>query len=207
MPLVRKPGLASPAALPDAAGLRQALHSPDSDERWSAAREVATLRGVEGDLATALAIETDARVREAMLSSLACIGTATAIEPLVSMVRSDEAALRTAALDALRLTPRLPQVVTQLLQDPESDVRLLCCDLARALPATQANELLATLLAREPHPNVCAAAVEVLAEVGDATALGGLTSCARRFPANDFLLFAIKTVVDRIQATSASPRV
>lgn len=184
----------------------EALRSPDADERWAAARAATALAGAESDLALALTLEEDARVRQALLTTLAQAGTPASIEPLLSMVRSDKAALRTAALDAFRLTPLLPQIISRLLQDPDADVRLLSCDLARSLPGAQANSLLANLLQTEEHPNVCAAAIEVLAEVGTAQALEGLTSCAKRFPANEFLLFAIRTVLDRIHATSASAR-
>jgi len=92
------------------------------------------------------------------------------------------------------------------MEDQEADVRLLSCELARALPDKAANSVLGNLLENEAQPNVCAAAVEVLAELGEFEALPGLAACAKRFPTNEFLLFAIKTVVDRIQATAASTR-
>jgi hypothetical protein len=122
-------------------------------------------------------------------------------------VRSEDAAARTAALDALRLTPLLPRITAQLVHDPDADVRLLGCDLARTLPVADSNLLFADLLEREAQPNVCAAAVEVLAEVGEPMVLGALASCAKRFPNNEFLLFAIKTVVERINATAERARV
>ena len=207
MPLVRKPGLALPATAPDAVGVLQALGSADADERWSAARAAPTVPGSEGALAQALGVEDDDRVREAMLTSLAQLGTPASLEPLLSMLRSERAASRTAALGALRLTPPLTQVVTQLLRDPDSDVRLLSCELARSLPVAQSNSMLMDLLRREAHPNVCAAAVEVLAEVGEPEALAALAACAKRFSTHEFLVFAIDTVVERINASALSTRV
>ena len=45
-------------------------------------------------------------------------------------------------------------------------LRLLACELTRNLPSGEAARLLCGLLEHEAEPNVCAAAVEVLAEVG-----------------------------------------
>ena len=70
--------------------------------------------------------------------------------------------------------PHLPA----LLADSDADVRLLSCELARGLPDDEANRLLCDLLERETEKNVCAAAVEVLAEIGRPEALPALARCA-----------------------------
>jgi HEAT repeat protein len=64
--------------------------------------------------------------------------------------------------------------VRQLLHDPDPDVRLLACDLARALPSADANSLLCELLESEDSANVCGVAVDVLAEAGTAECLPAL---------------------------------
>ncbi len=74
-----------------------------------------------------------------------------------------------------------------LLSDDDPDVRLLACELARNLPANEANHLLGQLIARDENANVCAAAIEVLAETGDAASLALLVRCAARFPNDPFL--------------------
>jgi HEAT repeat protein len=205
MPLVRKPGSTLPPTQ-DARLVLQALASPLSDERWRAARAAADLDGADVALSAALRTESDARVREAMLTSLARIGSPAAVESMLSMLRSDSAALRTAALDALRMIRALEDVTAQLLRDSDPDVRILSCELARSLPAAEANLLLCELLAREHNVNVCAAAIDVLAEVGEAAALETLGECARRFRDTPFLSFAISAVSDRINVKSASTR-
>jgi hypothetical protein len=58
--------------------------------------------------------------------------------------------------------------------------------------------MLCALLENETEKNVCAAAVEVLAEVGNAEALGSLARCAERFADDPFLVFSIKMAIDRI---------
>ncbi|MFZ3326051.1 MAG: hypothetical protein WA231_09235 [Methylocella sp.] len=50
--------------------------------------------------------------------------------------------------------------------------------------------------------NVCAAAVDVLAEIGDVQALPTLWRCAARFPNDPFLAFAIKVAADRLRANA-----
>lgn len=206
MPLVRKPGDTSPPPAQDARLVLQALASPVNEERWRAARAAANVPGADAALSQALRTEADPRVREAMLTGLARIGTPVALEFLLSMLRSDSAALRTGALDALRMVRTLGAVPSQLLGDADPDVRILSCELARSLPAAEANRLLCDLLAGEQNANVCAAAIDVLAEVGGPEALRALADCAQRFRDTPFLLFAIGAVSDRINVKSASRR-
>jgi hypothetical protein len=54
------------------------------------------------------------------------------------------------------------------------------------------------LIVSEQHPNVCAAAVDVLTEVGTLEALPVLEKCAARFAATPFLPFAISAAIARI---------
>jgi HEAT repeat protein len=66
------------------------------------------------------------------------------------------------------------------------------------MPARDAVRVLCRLLEHEQHPNVCAAAVDVLAEVGTRDAIPSLKACAERFSATPFLPFAIATTIARI---------
>jgi hypothetical protein len=86
----------------------------------------------------------------------------------------------------------------QLLNDTDADVRLLACEIARSLPAVEASRVLGALIEREVNTNVCAAAVEVLAEAGNVASLPILALCAERFPDDPFLTFAVKVARDRI---------
>lgn len=206
MPLVRKSGDASTPAVQDARLVLQALASPVSEDRWMAARAATESGGADVALSQALRTEADPRVREAMFTGLARIGTPVAVEALVAMLRSDSAALRTGALDALRTLRSLAAVASQLLRDADPDVRILSCELARSLPAVEANSLLCELLSAEQNVNVCAAAIDVLSEVGGPQALETLANCARRLRDAPFLLFAISAVRDRLNVKSASTR-
>lgn len=201
MPLVRKPASRATAPSPTSAELSAGLRSADPDERWAAARAAAELPDSAAALAAALPRETDPRVREAMFTSLARIGTREDITPILPMLRSNDAALRMGALDALRSSVTLArEALPHLVSDPDSDVRILSCELARCLPSEDASRTLCALLVHEREVNVCAAAIEVLAEVGNPAALPTLAQCAQRFSQVPFLGFAIQAATDRITA-------
>jgi HEAT repeat protein len=207
MPLIRKtPGNASPAA-PASPVTVESLTRGSDDERWAAARAAASDPEAVAALAVALGREHNPRVREAMLTSLSRIGTAQSVEALVPLLRSDDSAVRAGALDALRATKAVVRpYVAELVRDADSDVRLLACELVRTLPSEDASALLCALLDAEREPNVCASAIEVLAEVGGADALPVLARCAERFADVPFLAFSIRVTSDRIRSQSTAPR-
>lgn len=207
MPLVRKPQGPTSNSTPEGGGALTALTSANPDERWAAARAAAGVAGGADALADALRTETDSRVREAIFTSLARIGTSESANKLLPLLRGDDAQLRTGALDALRMMPAaVHEMLPALLQDHDDDVRILSCELARILPSDEATKLLCTLLAGEQQINVCAAAIEVLTEVGNPAALPFLAECGRRFQGAPFLEFAIRTAAERITAQSAPSR-
>jgi HEAT repeat protein len=205
MPLIRSKAAAPANAPPDADQIAKAICSGTVDERWAAARAAAQLpTGVE-ILNQALALETEPRVREAIFTGLARIRTPASAAVAAPYVRSDDPEIRTAALDALRAMPEATAPhLAGLLQDADADVRLLACELVRNQPAEAANRLLGALLTDEPEANVCAAAIEVLAETGDSTVLPVLAQCAARFPDDPFLGFAIGMARDRIGSQVSS---
>jgi HEAT repeat protein len=204
VPFVRKPSQPAGHAKPGTAEVLTGLGSANAEERWTAARAAAELPDSSAALAAALPQETDSRVREAMFTSLARIGTRDSVAAMLPMLRSDDAAMRTGALDALRSSViATHELLPQLLNDPDVDVRILSCELARSLPNEEASRSLCALLAREAELNVCAAAVEVLAEVGNDSALPTLARCAQRFAQVPFLSFAIKLATDRITAAGS----
>jgi len=196
MPLVRKPppqAATAPAPLQLGEGAR--------DKRWSAVRAAAERPNGLALLAEALPHESDPHVREAIFTGLARMATAESAAAVVPYLRSDDANLRTGAIDALRAMPQACRAhLPDLLADRDADVRLLSCELARELPDEEANRLLCDLLERETEKNVCAAAVEVLAETGGPEALPALARCASRFTNDPFLAFSIKVATERIAA-------
>lgn len=201
MPFVRKNLQAAPDKAVTPQAILEGLASPSEEQRWNAARAASGSATFSRPLADALEAETVPRVREALLTSLARIGNTESVAAMLPLLRSDDATLRVAALDALRLMIRCTgNLLRDLLHDADVDVRVLSCELARELPEEAATELLCELLQSEEDPNVCAAAVEVLAEAGRREALPALEACAGRFSGTPFLVFAIQVASDRIRA-------
>jgi HEAT repeat protein len=203
MPLIRKTPEQAAKPLEPAAdlavGLAVGLADASPDARWAAARAAAERPEAVAALAQALARENDARVREAIFTAFARIATSESAVAVLPYVRSDDASLRTGALDALRAMPAVTeQHLPQLFADPDSDVRLLACDLARVMTGAEVPKLLCGLLGADPQANVCAAAVEVLAEIGNADAVPSLARCAARFPDDPFLGFAVAAATERL---------
>ncbi|MEI9994685.1 MAG: HEAT repeat domain-containing protein [Rhizomicrobium sp.] len=177
------------------------MADPSPDVRWTAVRDAATGHGSVATLSRALIHEGDARVREAIFTALVKLASSESIDVLLQSLRSDESHLRTGAMDALRTAPAVIAVqLPLLLADADSDVRLLACDLARELDGAVVQGLLCALIDSDPQPNVCAAAIEVLTEIGDGEALPSLARCADRFPDDPFLLFAIAAASERLSA-------
>ena len=118
---------------------------------------------------------------------------------VAALLRSQDAGLRAATIEALQSLPNaISPYVDQLLEDSDSDVRLLATELVRNMPAENATQALCRLLEREQHANVCAAAIELLAEVGTRDAVPALRSCAERFAGVPFVAFAASTAIARI---------
>lgn len=206
MPLIRGgPRQDGERLKPTEAGL-DGLTSSSSEVRWAAARTAANQPGGIAALGRALPLEVDPRVREAMFTSLARTNSIEAADVVVPLLRSDDASLRAGALDSLRSMPEIvSSYLPMLLQDADSDVRLLVCELACVLPSREGSRLLCELLKGEPNVNVCGAAVDVLAEIGDADALAALTQCSTRFADQPFLVFSINIAAERIAASRTAP--
>jgi len=201
MPLIRRDAPPAPAADPAAADLERGT----IDERWAAARRLAGRADAAARLGQALAAETSDQVREAMFTSLVQTGGRAGVEAVLPHLKADDAALRTGALDALKAMPDAARDhLPALLADPDADVRILACELARAVPGAQAAGLLAGLIAAEPDVNVCAAAIDVLAEIGTPDQGAALATCLARFSGQPFLAFAVKVALRRIGVQAPS---
>jgi HEAT repeat protein len=202
MPFVKRDiAVPSPAAAPadELAAHIAALASRDVEARWQGARALAGRAEAVAPLAAALGVEAIPRVREAIMTALMRVNSASGVEALLPYLRSQDAGKRAAAIEALQGLPHeISPFLTALLADGDSDVRILATELARNFPAAEATRLLCGLLMVEPHPNVCAAAVDVLAEVGTEDAIPVLEQCGRRFAGTPFLPFAAAKVITLI---------
>jgi HEAT repeat protein len=175
------------------------LTKPEAETRWSAARVLGGQRDAVPALAAALGTEQVPRVREAIMTALIRVGDEASVMALLPSLRSQDAGQRGAAIEALQSLPEAIQpFMGSLLRDSDSDVRILATELARNLPTADANRVLCELLRHEQHANVCAAAIDVLAEVGTREAVPVLQACAERFAGTPFLPFAVSITIARI---------
>jgi|tagenome__1003787_1003787.scaffolds.fasta_scaffold20620926_1 hypothetical protein len=179
MPLIRRD---PPAPAGDAPPSPGDLKSRDPDARRRAVRSLSHDRQAVPVLMAALKGESDPAVLEAIFSALEAIPEAAS--PLASLLRSDDARLRNGAVEALQAMPdAITPLLPSLLTDRDTDVRTLSIEVARCLPAGEMVSLMCGLLDRESDPNVCTAAVEILAEAGTAEAVPALRRLAERFRA------------------------
>lgn len=175
------------------------LRSVDAETRWRAARALAGRADAVPALAAALPSEQVARVRDAIMTALMCVGNDASVQAILPSLRSQDAGLRAAAIEALQAMPQAVfPFISALFEDDDSDVRLLATELVRNMPAPEASRTLCDLIEHETHPNVCAAAVDVLAEVGTPDAVPVLQRCADRFAGTPFLPFAVSMAIARL---------
>src|ERR1700722_4700051 len=202
MPLIKRDVAAAAAPsdhADDFAAHVAALNGPDAEARWSAARALSGRAAALPALSAALGIEQVPRVRESILTAIMRIGDESGVMVLLPYLRSQNAGERAAILEALQTLPTaIMPFMASLFGDVDSDVRILATELARNMPAEDATRVLCGLLEHEQHPNVCAAAIDVLAEVGTRDAIPFLQACAERFSDTPFVPYAASIVIARI---------
>ena len=175
------------------------LQSGDADARRAAAIALEDAAEVVEQLAERLAEESDPSVMQALSIPLLKHGGEEVARILSQMVRSDEADRRTVAIDILRQMPvEHLSVLELMLEDGDPDVRLLTVNILQHLSRPDLEALLAGRLAGEDDVNVAGALVEALFEVATSDSIDALESAASRFPEQDFLVFAVRAVKDRL---------
>ena len=190
---------AEPAPPPLPSDPFQDLTSDDPNRRRRAAQGLAGRPDAGPALAAQLAEEPMALVCQAIATSLVRIGDAQVAHLLAGMIANPRAALRCIALDSLKqLGPNAADAIDSLLCDPNPDARLQAVEVMRAWPAADACPRLQRLFDLETHVNVCAAALDVAAEVGSAELVPCLESLRSRFPNETFLHFAVGLTLSRI---------
>jgi HEAT repeat protein len=210
MPLVKAsqpgPGIATNVADRGYEVLVAELWDADSRVRRTAARDLATLPAGAPSPAMALCdrldVETSPSVRSVIMTRLILFGTPEVAERLTDHLRSDDAQLRNAAIEALQEMPQaVAPLLDRLLADDDSDVRIFAVNILAALRLDQAPERLAVVVRTDPHVNVCVAALDGLVEVGGIEMISDIENLGARFAENAFMRFAVDTAIRRIRGT------
>ncbi len=185
----------------DIAALLAGLHDDSPVVRRRAARDLARTGNPRAItmLCSRAGIEIDDSVLETILTMLmGCPGRAT-VEGLLSYLASDRPSLRNGVVDVLRIMPEaVGPHVEVVLSNPDPAVRIMGVGLLAGLPDSRVPGWLVEVIRRDDDFNVCAAAVDVLAEVGELPAVPVLMHLLERFPGVPFLDFAVRTAISRI---------
>lgn len=200
MGLVKGKAAADVSQTSDVATLLVGLASADSGTRRSAARDLAHYPEAAAALCDRLEVEASPSVRAVLFTSLIKLQSPEVAARLAEHLRSDDAPLRNGAIEALQEMPAaIAPHLRRLLADDDSDVRIFAVNILGALRHADAPEWLAEVVRAETHVNVCAAAVDALAEVGGLNEVGALEDLRTRFPQQAFMSFAIDTAIRRIK--------
>ena len=169
-----------------------------SARRW-AARDLVHCPKAAATLVSRLKFEEDIAVREVILTTLIQLDDASAIGGLVECLRSDDAALRNEVIEAMKQLPsEVAPIMRSLLADPETDVRIFAVNILESLRHPEVESWLVAVIEADAHVNVCAAAVDLLSEVGTAVAAPPLSRLKLRFAQEPYIQFAADLALKRI---------
>ncbi len=185
----------------DLPGLIAQLRSGDADRRRWAARDLVQYQHVEAMLGGQLLGEREPSVREALFTTLTTLGTEAAAGALLPLLRTEDAQLRNGAIEALMGMPRaVAPRIAALLHDSDPDVRIFTVNLLGDLRHEQVPDWLLTVLKGDSAVNVVAAAIEVMAEVGQPPHIAALRAAVQRFANDPLIGFAADMAIERIEA-------
>lgn len=184
----------------DFPGLVQLLSSKDSQSRRWAARDLSAYPEAVDPLLAQLRQEPERVVREAIFGALTRLGTPKAVDGLISCLRSEEVDLRNDAIEAMKLMPMVvAPMMDSLLHDFDPDVRIFAVNVLESLQHPNVEQWLLDVIIHDTHVNVCATALDLLAEVGTEAAIAPLQSLQQRFSEEPFMHFAIDVALTRIK--------
>jgi len=209
MALIRKQDAAAPPAEKrrrERTGetLLQQLHDDRPMARRWAARDLVDYPHADAALAERLLMEQDLSVREVILTSLTRLGSPVAIHALLACLRSQDASLRNEAIVCMQQLPaEVAPIMQQLLTCDDADLRIFAVNILGALCHPQVEAWLIQVLQQDCHVNVCAAALDLLAEVGTRQALSAIGLVRQRFAEQPYIQFAADLALKRINESGA----
>lgn len=183
----------------DSRTLLAELASDDAGTRRWAARDLADFPDHALELVKRLKIESAQSVREVILTSLTRLADPMAMAGMVDCLRSEDAALRNEVVEAMKQMPdEVAPIMRALLADPDPDVRIFTVNVLESLCHPEVESWLIDVIAKDPHVNVCATAVDLLGEVGSQAALEPLAQLKARFSDEPYIQFAADLALRRI---------
>ncbi|RWX81844.1 HEAT repeat domain-containing protein [Neorhizobium lilium] len=145
--------------------------------------------------------EQDAATRDMIAVVLSRMGGAQTVEGLLPLLRSDNATLRNSVIGILKELPaEVAPHMEALLDNPDSDVRILVVNVLESLRHPKVEDWLIAVISVDAHVNVVATALDLLREVGTDAALPALGGVTTRFPDEPFIAFAVNNALKQIQS-------
>ena len=182
------------------------LESADAVVRRHAAKEILRCPNAGAALVRRLKCEPEVAVRAAILTALIRLDDPAATAGLADCLRSEDVALRNEAIEALRelassgdRAGAVPPVLASLLADPDPDVRIFAVNVMESVTQPEVERWLIEVTENDSHVNVCAAAVDLLCEVGTEAALGPIIRLKARFASQPYIQFAADLALKRIR--------
>jgi hypothetical protein len=173
------------------ADLIAGLEDPNPVARRWMARDIVACPGAALALVDRLQREDDLSVREVILTGLTQLGDPIAVSGLVECLRSGDAALRNEVIETMKQLPdAVAPIMRGLLAEPDSDLRIFAVNILEALRHPEVEAWLIGVIESDPQVNVCAAAADLLSEVGTEASAGALGRLKARFQDEPYIEFA-----------------
>jgi HEAT repeat protein len=175
------------------------LSNDEPDARRWAARDLIACPDSSLALVDRLKVEQILSVREVILTTLIRLGDPAAVVGLVDCLRSDDVALRNEAIDAMKQLPdEVAPLIQGLLSDSDPDVRIFAVNVLESMRHPEVEAWLVKVIQADMHVNVCAAALDLLSEVGSAGIRKPLEDIKARFAHEPYIQFAADLALSRI---------
>lgn len=190
----------------DCASLCAALDDSQALVRRWAARDLSDCGDSEDCVACRAALlqrlpkEAEPAVRAIILSTLQKLADAVVVQQLLDGLRTAEPGLCQEMIGTLQQLPQLvaPQV-PRLLADSDAALRILAVNILESLRHAEVEPWLLQVIAHDSDVNVCAAALDLLGEVGTQAARVPLQQLKQRFAGEPYIAFAADLALRRLQ--------
>ena len=179
-----------------------ALEAADASVRRDAVRAISGCADAVGVLIDHLRRETNTSVREVILTTLVRLNDPSVGPGLANLLRSEDAALRNEVIESLQqMGDAVAPLLDALITDPDPDVRIFVINILDSEHCSNVEARLIAVITHDAHVNVCAAAVDLLCEVGSEAAIEPLAHLKSRFPSEAYIQFAVDLALKRIRET------
>ena len=168
--------------------------------RRHAAQKIVTCQDGATALIGRLQREDNTAVREAILNSLLRMRDPSIVSGLADCLRSENVALRNDVIEVFKqLGSQAAPVLRALLADTDPDVRIFAVNILISERYSDTEQWAIEVIERDAHVNVCAAAVDLLCEVGTEASIDPLLRLKTRFVHEAYIQFAADLALKRIR--------